>query len=395
MSRSSASQRNLAGWLHGLIHQGVTIMRRLTASLNITLVILAGSFGLSGCSLSGDEAIDPVRNYNGTASVGDFLTISVDPLAQTIQYSDDTSGQGGTVPYTINADGTYALYDPDGNLLAAYEIPGYGLVIQAAHTGPNQDTPSLITALDSGQIALGTFAGQGFNTMQFRTTDGGIDVGSMTVDAQGLASQTTYRPIDTLGGTLSGFSGSTLDLGRAMPDRSGTFLSIANGANTEYVFGTANGSLAIDTTSGAVLGLQQAAAKDFDPASAGTYTALYYEKTGSATAADGTESGTLTLGSATLTVSATGDVTMADSLGNLLAQGTLAAVADTPYLYGSDGQLRDPCFGLFTFRSTVNGVQQDVFVSFKDRSAIFSSFATAQPSTPGQSYDYFYGTGLK
>jgi len=45
-----------------------------------------------------------VRAYNGTASVGDFLTISVDSIAQTITYKDYTNGETGTAPYTINAE---------------------------------------------------------------------------------------------------------------------------------------------------------------------------------------------------------------------------------------------------------------------------------------------------
>ena len=46
----------------------------------------------------------------------------------------------------------------------------------------------------------------------------------------------------------------------------------------DYVFGTANGVFAVDTPNGAILGLKKAASKDFDPASAGTYKAIYYRK---------------------------------------------------------------------------------------------------------------------
>jgi len=73
----------------------------------------------------------------------------------------------------------------------------------------------------------------------------------------------------------------------------------------------------------------------------------------------------------------------------------LTALADASYLYGSAGELTDPCFGVFTVRLTVGAVQQDLFVSFLNRSAIFSSFSAALPSTAGETYDYFYGVGLK
>jgi hypothetical protein len=76
------------------------------------------------------------------------------------------------------------------------------------------------------------------------------------------------------------------------------------------------------------------------------------------------------------------------------ASGTLTAVADTSYLYGTSGELADPCYGLFTFRSNSGGVQQDVFVTFLGKSAVFSSFSAVRPAVAGETYDYFYGVGL-
>ena len=99
------------------------------------------------------------RVYHGTASVGDFMTITIDSGAQTIAYTDVSNNTSGTVPYTVNSDGTYALSDPTGNLVGAYEVPNYALLIQAAKTGPNSNTPALITAVESGQISLATFEG--------------------------------------------------------------------------------------------------------------------------------------------------------------------------------------------------------------------------------------------
>jgi hypothetical protein len=49
------------------------------------------------------------RNYNGTASVGDFLTIDLDSTAHTLTYTNHSNGDAGTVPYTVNTDGTYTL----------------------------------------------------------------------------------------------------------------------------------------------------------------------------------------------------------------------------------------------------------------------------------------------
>src|SRR5947209_15993222 len=75
------------------------------------------------------------RSYYGTASVGDFMNITMDSRANTITYKNLSNGDSGVVPYSLNSDGTYALNDPTGNLIAAYEIPGYAMLIAAEKAG--------------------------------------------------------------------------------------------------------------------------------------------------------------------------------------------------------------------------------------------------------------------
>jgi hypothetical protein len=96
------------------------------------------------------------RSYNGIASVGDFLIIDLDSTAQTLTYSNHSNGDAGTVPYTVTSDGTYTLNDPNGTLIAAYEVPNYALLIQAPKTGPDHNTKALITAVLSSPISLST-----------------------------------------------------------------------------------------------------------------------------------------------------------------------------------------------------------------------------------------------
>jgi len=367
-------------------------------------ILCAAALALSGCSNSASPPAgtqtpaNASRSYNATASVGDFLTITVDPSAATMSYKNLSNGDSGTVPYTLNADGSYALNDPQGNLIAAYEVPNYAMVIQAAKTGPNRDTPSLVTAVDAGQISMATFGGKAYNYMQFRTAAGGVEVGSVAIGATGLATNSSYWPYGALtavNGGQSAFHAGTIDLTQAQEDTSGTFLTVPNGSETDYIFGTANGVFAVDTPQGAILGMGKAPTKDFDPASAGSYVAIYYQKTGASTGAGNVESGTPGLGSATVTVTSAGDITITDAQGAVMAQGTLTAIADASYLTGAPGQLSDPCDGVFTVRVTIGGVQQDLFVSFLNQSAIFSSFSAALPSAAGETYDYFYGVGLK
>ena len=151
----------------------------------------------------------------------------------------------------------------------------------------------------------------------------------------------------------------------------------------------------MDTANGAILGLKKAASKDFDASFAGTYNAIYYQKTGATTGAGNVETGTPSLANATLVVTSGGQVTVSDAQGNTIVQATLTPVADAAYLYGSAGELQDPCSGVFTFRVTTASSQQDVFVSFMDKAMLFASFSANLPWAPGGTYNYLYGVGLK
>jgi hypothetical protein len=353
-----------------------------------------------GCSTGNQAPTVPgpmpaSRSYHGTASVGDFMNITIDTTAKTISYTNVTNGDAGTVPYTLNSDGSYALNDPTGNLLAAYEIPGYAMLIEAQKSGSDHATPALITAVAQTTVTLGTFQGHGYNYMQFRTAAGGFESGSAIIDAQGNVSISSYWPY---GASMQGspFNNNTMLATNFSEDTSGTFLRLADsGGGSDYVFGTGQGFFIVDTANGAILGMKKAGSKNFDPTVAGTYHSMYYQKTNASTGQGNVESGTASLGSATITIDAQSNITVQDSQGNTVVQTTLTPVADTAYLYGSSGQLSDPCFGLFTFRVTTANSQQDVFVTFLGRAVLFSSFTTPLPLQQGNTYAYLYGVGLK
>ena len=341
-------------------------------------------------------AQSPVRSYNATASVGDFLTISIDSTAQTITYKNYTNGETGTVSYTVNASGTYTITDPEGNLLSAYEVPGSALMVEAANAGPNKDSQALITAIESAPASIQTFAGQNFNYIQFRTSTGGIELGTISVDAQGGITHSGYWPFGVIsqGGM---FNSGSFPASAVTEDSSGDFFTITETSGSDdYVFGTQNGLFAVDTGSGTILGLPKASTKSFDSATVGTYTAMFYEKPNAQMGQNNVESGTPMEGTATVTVGANGTVTIADSQNNTMATGTLAAIADTSYIYdGTANELPDPLHGMFTFRSTTSSSQQDVFLTFQGNAVIFSSFETALPLVQNNTYTYFYGVGLK
>ena len=55
------------------------------------------------------------RSYNGTASVGDLLNITLDRATQTVMYTNVPNGDSGIVPYTVNANGHVYFPSDDGS----------------------------------------------------------------------------------------------------------------------------------------------------------------------------------------------------------------------------------------------------------------------------------------
>lgn len=373
-------------------------MRRSISYLHLSVGSILLGLIACGSAGTGDAPATPppastIQHYSGTASVGDFLTITLDPVAKTLAYANISNGDAGTVPFVANTDGTYTLNDPAGNLQEAYELPGYALVIKAAKTGPAHDTASLITAVQSQSITVSGLANKSYNYMQFRTSSGGMEIGSVLMDGSSNLAHEGYWPYGAMSGGTT-FHGGALPASSFTLGASGQFLRLDEpGGGSDYIFGTSGGFLAVDMGNGSMVCLQKAAAKDFQVACAGTYKAIYFQKTGASTGMGNVESGVASLGKAVITISSSGQLTVTDGT-TTLAQAQLAPVADCAYLQGA-GKLGDPCHGLFTSRIITANSQRDVFVAFLDGSLIFSAFTCPQPSDGSSQYDYFYGVGLK
>ncbi len=364
------------------------------------LMLLAG---FSGCGKQ--TAITPTptpaaatHTYNGTASVGDFLTITLNTTALTITYNNLSNGDSGTFPYVVNADGSYALNDPTGNLLSAYEIPGYALLIQAAKAGPNHDTPAVITAVETGPISLSTFSGQSYNYVSFRTAAGGLEIGSVTI-AGTTGTNSSYWPYGHFNqGSGSAFNSGTLDFSQMKEDSSGTYIygpDGGGGTGNDYIFGTASGFFMVDTPNGSIIGLPKAASSAFDPTVAGTYSGVFYTKANAQTGVGNVETGTASTSQATIVVTAAANITVTDSTGKTIINAPLTPVANSSFLYGSPGQLADPCNGLFAFRAVTGTYEHDVFVTFVGNSVVFAKFSANLPWSQSSGYSYWYGVGLK
>jgi len=337
------------------------------------------------------------HTYNGTASVGDFLTVSLNSTALTMSYNNLSNGDSGTFPYTVNADGSYTLADPNGNLLSAYEIPGYALVIRAAKAGPAHNTPAVITAVEPGPIFLSTFSGHSYNYMQFRTASGGLEVGSVSINGT-TGTNSSYWPYGWFQDSDSAFHDGTLDFSQMTTSSTGTYMhgpDGGGGTGDDYIFGTASGFFIVDTPNGSIIGLPKAATPAFDPGVAGTYNGIFYEKANAKTGNNNVETGTASTSEATIVVTAAGNITVTDSSGNTVINAPLTPVASSSHLYGGAGQLADPCNGLFTFRAVTGTYERDVFVTFVGNSVVFAKFSANLPWTQSSGYSYWYGVGLK
>jgi hypothetical protein len=214
--------------------------------------------------------------------------------------------------------------------------------LQAAKAGPNHDTLALVTAVPKSTISIATWANHDYNYMQFRTSSGGVEVGSISLDAQASIRLTSYWPYGAGQGNafhVGGFPGSSFQT-----DPSGSFLVMSEGNGTsDYVFGTANGIFAMDNPNGTILCVRKAAAKDFDPIFAGTYKAILLPENRGANRPGKGSDGTTGLSNATMVISADAQITVTDTSGTMLVQASLTPVADAAYLYGSN-ELQDPVF---------------------------------------------------
>lgn len=380
-------------------------MKTRTALLSCTflaLVLVACSSG-GGSSATTPTPPTPVvsiNSYSGTASVGDFLQIVLDGTAHTIQYKNLSNGDTGTVPFVLNADGTYTINDPQGNLQTAYEVPGYALIIKANKTGSDHATPSLITAIQSQPITQSSISSRSYNYMQFRTNSGGVEVGSLKISGSGDVAIEGYWPYGDQNGSGAFHTGSPVTGASILADPSGSFLKVPDGGGRfDYIFGTTGGFFAVDTPNGGIVALNKAATKAFQASYAGTYKSISYRRVGAHTGVGNVETSTVPgwLWNATIDISAAGVVNISDGSAPFITA-QLIPVADATYLQGA-GKLTDPCNGLFTLRYTTvaNGLtyQRDVFVTFLDHSLIFSSFKTRLPMNGGNDYEYCYGVGLK
>ena len=141
---------------------------------------------LAACGGGGSTSGTAAHDYNGTASVGDFLTVTIDRDARIIRWDNHTNGESGEAPFTVDTDGALLVSTDTGQVKKAYEIPGYGVVALDENAGPSHDRPSPVFLWEKTPAAKGQFKDMALNFLQFRNS-GAFEVGCGSIAADGSA----------------------------------------------------------------------------------------------------------------------------------------------------------------------------------------------------------------
>ncbi len=240
-------------------------------------MLLFGALLISGMILL--PACAPTMNvvyYQGTADVGDFVTIDVNHQDGTIAYENLTNGDSGTVSFVVNTDGTYTITTPDSTTLMAFEIEGLALVMEIDDAGPDANQRSLITAVMKDDLDLAGIANRQISMMQFRPHDGGFEIITSSIDQNNIMSMYDYSPMLRYGYDVSATS--TSDFSTAIETDGHLEWTHDGDVQPSIIFGTTGEFLAVDTTMGSIFGGNSPANSAFNSDWAGTYRIFQSEK---------------------------------------------------------------------------------------------------------------------
>jgi hypothetical protein len=361
--------------------------RLMSAAFVCLASACSGPEGSPGTQVGGT-----VHNYQATASVGDFLVVSIDKAAHTVAYHNRTNGlEAAAVAYTVDANGVYTFSgDPNHHLLRAVELEDQILVVDVDHAGPGADTRALAIGAATQSFDPADVGGQKL-TMQFRTQNGGMEVGHVNLTRDGQNLEVDYTGYWPRGAMMSDDSAWQNGPGTLVLGDPGTreYITISDEGGEDTLFKVAGG-FALDMSNGNMFILDRPASGAFDPARAGSYQALAYRKTGArGTSGSDPEPGTPDVVLDSIAIDAAGHVTVSEG-GSVVAEDDLVSVADVPALVGAGRFDAARSAGLFTFAGTA-----DVFVVFTAKGLLFTSFSPGSPTSGDDEYDYSYGAAVK
>ena len=374
---------------------------------------LAAAAALAACGGGGGGGGNGnVHTYHAAAPVGDFLTLTIDKGAHTIDYHNLTNGDSGTVSYADRADGGMDVTNPKGDLVLCYELPGKAVVCSGTSLGPTGSAqPSLLFGvLDTPLVKNDLMGLGGVGYMQFRTREGGMEVGHFVIDGSGNAAGNAWFPVDQVlppKPALCAYGKTeynALDISFTEFANNATLgcvertESTPNGPQVSRIFGTPSGDFMVDSPSGALFLWRDAASTSFSSAKAGSYTALVYEK--HVSYSSGTEApaaGSPRIFGAAVQISADGKITVTQGGTKVFDAVSLLPFAGSNWQGATKVTSTTP--GLFYFMDTNSTPNAPVFVTFFENAMAFATFhpdqAMAADCSGSAEYSYTYGIAVK
>jgi hypothetical protein len=341
---------------------------------------------------------EPVANhvYQSTASVGDFLVVTIDKQAHTVSYENKTNGWAASdVHYTVDAQGMYTFEDPNGHLNAAIELEDYALVLDVDKAGPHRDTRAIAIGALAQKVSLADMtgsdgAGKNYLHMQFRTSNGGMEIGYVNASSVGTKLTVQHESYWPRGaGMMHGYAFHVaeqplvFDVPTGLARGDYIQLSSVDTSSDEHeeltLFKTGSG-FAFDMSNGNMILIDQPVDGTFNPAWAGSYRALAYEKRDArGTSAGEAEPGTSMVHLTDLSLSESGH--LSGNGGALSAD--LIPVASASWLTGPGKLDATRARGLFTFHNETPGGTSEVFVCFVRNGFLFASFRPGNSTMNG------------
>jgi hypothetical protein len=347
-------------------------------TLAVAMAVLA--FGCTSPQQDSKTTNQKAHTYNGTAAVGDFLTITVDRGARTMSFRNWTTGNSGVLSFVEDADGTLVVTDADPEIVKANEIPGFALVAEdrKAKDGKQQ---ALVFAFEQVPAQVSDFRNLSLASIEFRTSNGGTELFCASLDPSGAFTGAGYIPLDQQFWP-PGFNAKsgTFDASADTTVTGALLLAGKPGEPPVRLFKTSSGAWVGDGPGGSGLWFPSSPTSAFDAGAAGTYFMQGYSKTGEGPSDTGI-TGAPAFFSEVVTLSASGalsDGTNTVQLEPLRAKypGTLVDI--------------DACNGLFAFTPPEGGEG----FAFVHRDAIyFSQFRVTNAAS--RLYDYQYGVALR
>jgi hypothetical protein len=365
-----------------------------------TLVLALAACAGGGGSSSNTSA---KHDYNGTASVGDFLTVTIDHDASVIHWANGTNGEAGQAPFTLGTDGALLVSTDTGQVKKAYEIAGYGVVALDPNAGPSHDRPSPVFLWEKTAATKSEFKAMSLNFLQFRNS-GAFEVGCGSIAADGSTlTRSGYLPEQFVFGQPQFSPGQILPIRSTPPADPSTFNGVVLGDRSDGtisfqpyksvipgpdgspgVLFKAGSSWVIDVDNGSVFLLDAPTTKDWQASNAGTYHLMGWKVSGMTSSAAGTGAFFET----TVTLDATGHLTVTDPGGGAPTVVSLVPFADDADVSGA-GKVDLACNGLFTNGA---GNQTDKLVAgFVGQNLFFGSAKL----TAGPTAEFVYGVALK